>query len=179
MLKLYLKSSASLSSNLEKLLVVLDQEAHVVSHKEFIEKMYTTVNTSESCKVLQPFFEYCTSYAANVVADEYKKAKEKINNVVDSTEYYKVHGAVVYNVSKSLSHCTCSFFATMQLPCRHLLYVSLQQNRPLFNTDIIPERWTKQHNTDVNDNVMDLRGDESSTVIDVLKFSEVSPCKKR
>jgi len=40
-LKLYFKSSASFSSNLEKLLIVLGQEAHVVSHKEFIEKMYT------------------------------------------------------------------------------------------------------------------------------------------
>jgi len=45
-LKLHLKSSSPFSWNLEKLLIVLDQHAHVVSHKEFIKKMYTTVNTS-------------------------------------------------------------------------------------------------------------------------------------
>ena len=48
-LKLHLKSSSSFSWNLEKLLIILDQHAHVVSHKEFIEKMYITVNTSQTC----------------------------------------------------------------------------------------------------------------------------------
>jgi len=43
-LKLHLKSSSSFSWNLEKLLIVLDQHAHVVSHKEFINKMYTTAS---------------------------------------------------------------------------------------------------------------------------------------
>ena len=79
-LKLHLKSS-SFSWNLEKLIIILDQHAHVVSHKEFIEKMYTTVNTSQLSAnlqpFLQPFFQYCTGYAAHKVAEEYKKASQK------------------------------------------------------------------------------------------------------
>ena len=54
-LKLHLKSS-SFSWNLERLLIILDQHAHVVSHKEFVEKMYTTVNTSQLSANLQSFF---------------------------------------------------------------------------------------------------------------------------
>ena len=64
-LKLHLKSSSSFSWNLEKLLIIVDQHAHVVSHKEFVEKMYTTVNTSQLSANLQPFFQYCTGYAAH------------------------------------------------------------------------------------------------------------------
>lgn len=76
MLKVNLKSSFSFSWNLERLLIVLDQHAHVVSHKDFLEKMYITVNTSQLSPNLQPFFQYCTGYAAHKVA-EYKKASQK------------------------------------------------------------------------------------------------------
>ena len=74
---IFLKSSSSFSCNLERLLIVLDQHAHVVSHKDFIEKMYTTVNTSQLSPNLQPFFQYCTGYAAHKVAEEYKRASQK------------------------------------------------------------------------------------------------------
>ena len=73
-LKLHSKSS---SWNIEKLLIIFDQHTHVVSHKEFIEKMYTTVNTSQLSANLLPFFQYCTGYAAHKVVEEYKKASQK------------------------------------------------------------------------------------------------------
>ena len=115
-LKLHLKSSSSFSWNLEKLLIIVDQHAHVVSHKEFVEKMYTTVNTSQLSANLQPFFQYCTGYPAHKVAEEFKKASQKKYQVIDGTDGYKLHGAIVYDIPQSLASCSCLFFSTMQLP---------------------------------------------------------------
>ena len=178
-LKLHLKSSSSFSWNLERLLIILDQHAHVVSHKEFVEKMYTTVNTSQLSANLQPFFQYCTGYAAHKVAEEYKKSITKKYQIVDGSDGYKVHGAIVYDIPKLLSSCSCLFFSTMQLPCRHLLFILVQQNKNIFNKEMIAERWTKQYNTysDVADFVKNEHDVEVD--LDVMKYSEVSPCKKQ
>ena len=46
-LKLYLKSSASLYWNLEKLMIVISDREEKLSHQDFIEKMYSSIDTSE------------------------------------------------------------------------------------------------------------------------------------
>ena len=34
----------------------------------------------------------------------------------------------------------------MQLPCRHLLFIMVQQKKDIFSKEIIAQRWTKQYN---------------------------------
>ena len=180
-LKLYLKSSSSFSWNLEKLLILLDQHAHVVSHKDFREKMYTTVNTSQLSTNLQPFFQYCTGYAAHKVAEEFKRASQKKYQIVDGSDGYKVHGTIMYDIPKSLSSCTCLFYSTMQLPCHHLFFILVQQNISIFNKEIIAERWTKEFNTYTNVSDQDDKDehDFANPVVDIMKYSDISPCKKQ
>ena len=84
----------------------------------------------------------------------------------------------MYDIPKSLSSCTCLFYSTMQLPCRHLLYILVQQNKNIFIKEIIAERWTKEFNAfsdqaEEHENEKDL----PDSVVDVMKYSEVSPCK--
>ena len=145
-LKLHLKNSASLSWNLEKLLVIIHHYSHVDSHNDFLEKMCVTVDTSESSSVLQPFFQYCTAYAARKIAEEYKKASAKDYQMIESDDSYKVYGTLTYEICKSVSCCTCQFFSAMHLPCRHMFFVLVQNGKDIFISDSIADRWTKRYN---------------------------------
>ena len=126
-LKLYLKSSASLCWNLEKLLIIIHHYRHVDSYVDFLEKMCVTIDTTESSPVLQPFFQYCTAYSAHKIVQEYKKALAKKYQIIESGNCYKVCGTFTYEVSVSFTSCTCQFFSAMHLPCRHLFFMLLQQ----------------------------------------------------
>ena len=48
-------------------------------------------------------------------------------------------------VGDSECTCTCSFFLSTQLPCRHVFYVLNQTERSLL-LSFIPKRWTKEQN---------------------------------
>ena len=80
----------------------------------------------------------------------------------------------MYGIPNSLSSCTCLFYSTMQLPCRHLLYILVQQNKDIFNKEIIRERWTKEFITfsgqaEEHENVEDLPDSISSGCNKVLR----------
>ncbi|XP_038062975.1 uncharacterized protein LOC119733644 [Patiria miniata] len=38
--------------------------------------------------------------------------------------------------------CHCSFFTSMQLPCRHIFAVRLSKDLPVYDASLCPERWT-------------------------------------
>ena len=68
----------------------------------------------------------------------------------------------------------------MQLPCCHLLHILVQQTKTFFNKEIIAERWTKEFNVfsgqaEEHENGEDL----SDSVVDVMKYLEVTPYKKQ
>ena len=98
-LKLYLKSSASL------------------------ERMYTSVNTSDHSSILQPFFKHCTSFAAHKIAKEYKRASSRSYQIIKLDDGFKVCGTMVCIIPQLMSSCTCSFFSAMKLPCHHLIHL--------------------------------------------------------
>ena len=67
-----------------------------------------------------------------------------------ATDGYKLHGAIAYDIPQSLASCSCLFFSTMQLPCRHLLFILVLQKKEIFNKNLIAQRWTKAYNICLN-----------------------------
>ena len=98
-LKLYLKSSASL------------------------ERMYTSLNTSEHSSILQPFFKHCTSFAAHKIAEEYKRASSRSYQIIKLDDGFKVCGTMVCVIPQLMSSCICSFFSAMNLSCHYLIHL--------------------------------------------------------
>ena len=58
----------------------------------------------------------------------------------------------------------------MQLPCRHLLFILVQQKKDIFSKEMIAQRWTKQYNT--CSNAADFVELEHNVEVDVMKYSE-------
>ena len=55
----------------------------------------------------------------------------------------------------------------------------VQQKKDIFSKEIIAQRWTKQYNTCSNAADLDFVECEHNVEVDVMKYSEVSPCKKQ
>ena len=83
----------------------------------------------------------------------------------------------MYDIPQSLASCSCLFFSTMQLPCHHLLFILVLQKKEIFNKNLITQRWTKAYNICLN--VSDFVEQEHSVELDIMKYSDISPCKKQ
>ena len=179
-LKLYLKSSASLYWNLEKLMIIISDREEKLSHQDFIERMYTSIDTSELALGVQPYLRHCTSFAAYKVIEEYKKACKKAYIFEENDDGFIVQGsAMTYVVSSTISSCTCSLFSAMKLPCRHLIFLLLQKEKDVFQPSLVGERWTKEYNCQQGIISNPTHNQESVSITDVqlLKLTDVSPRK--
>ena len=128
-LKLYLKSSASLYWNLEKLMIIISDKEKL-SHQDFIERMYTSIYTLELALGVQPYLRHCTSFAAYKVIEEYKKACKKAYIFEGNDDGFVVQGsAMTYVVSSTIFSCTCSLFSAMKLPCCHFFFTFAKRER--------------------------------------------------
>ena len=67
----------------------------------------------------------------------------------------------------------CNFHVTSYC----LLWCS--RKKDIFSKEIIAQRWTKQYNTCSNAADLDFVECEHNIEVDVMKYSEVSPCKKQ
>ena len=180
-LKLYLKSSASLYWNLEKLMIIMNDREEKLSHQDFIERMYTSIDTSELAPGVQPYLKHCTSFAAYKVIEEYKKACKKAYIFEENDDGFIVQGsAMTYVVSSTISSCTCSLFSAMMLPCCHLIFLLLQKEKDIFQPSLVGERWTKEYNCkqDIISNPTHNQEGAGITDFQLLKLTDVSPQKK-
>ena len=132
-LKLYLKSSASLYWNLETLMIIKSDRKEKPSHHDFIERMYNSIGTSELALGVQPFLRHCTSFAAYKVIEEYKKAC-KSAYIFEENDGFVVQGsAMTYVLSSTISSCTCSLFSAIKLPCHHILFYFCKKRKMSFS----------------------------------------------
>ena len=62
-------------------MIIISDRDEKLSHQDFIERMYTSIDTSELALRVQPYLRHCTSFAAFKVIEEYKKACKKSLNL--------------------------------------------------------------------------------------------------
>ena len=73
-------------------MIIISDREEKLSHQDFIERMYTSIDTSELALGVQPYLRHCTSFAAYKVIEEYKKACKKLTFLkkMMMVSYYKV-----------------------------------------------------------------------------------------
>ena len=93
----------------------------------------------------------CTGYATQLVL----KQMEVAQKVEYQHTYTDASGGVIvsygqssYDVDNNASSCSCSFWKTMSLPCRHILHVRLNVNQTIFEECMFHPRWFKSYQVD-------------------------------
>ena len=89
----------------------------------------------------------CTSYAAALVIEQLKLSAKIAYSVTveDSSQIHVTYQNHLHRVSINdhQTSCSCSFWKTMTLPCRHIFAARASQNMNLFEKQMVKERWTK------------------------------------
>lgn len=88
------------------------------------------------------YANYLTSFAYKNYAEESVKSVDVVfNQLTDITG-----GCLQRNIQidTSFRDCTCRFYKTMNLPCRHIIALLRVKGQPLFNPELCADRWTRQ-----------------------------------
>ena len=97
------------------------------------------------CKDLQEYSKTLTPYAFKFVCGQYESVpKVKVLSQKSSSEFI-LCGSRKKNQEPLLaspSHCECSFFTRMSLPCKHILKVRELLTLPAFDETLVHKRWT-------------------------------------
>lgn len=81
-------------------------------------------------------------------------AMEKLQSQIDNVGEVKLHTrdenrTVVESpegqLTVSPTACECTFYKSMKLLCKHILFVRSQKDMDLFSEDLVKERWTRQY----------------------------------
>ena len=98
------------------------------------------------CKDLQEYSETLTPYAFNFVRGQYGSvAKVEVLSQKSSSDFI-LCGSRKKNqepLLSSTSHCQCSFFTRMSLPCKDIFKVRELVALPAFDETLVHKRWTK------------------------------------
>ena len=91
------------------------------------------------CKDLQEYSKTLTPYAFNFVRGQYGSvAKVEVLSQKSSSEFILCQEPLL----ASTSHCQCSFFTRMSLPCKHIFKVRELVTLPAFDETLVHKRWT-------------------------------------
>jgi len=84
-----------------------------------------------------------TSYASGLVIKQLEAAK-KVKNIKTENDRYVVEtseGERTVGITK----CSCTFFTSMCLPCRHIFALRTMLGKPLYDPTICDQRWTSTY----------------------------------
>lgn len=94
--------------------------------------------------VLIQYNEFLTPYIFKKVAYEYERINKVTLTVRDEESATMRYGDFQEVIIES-ENCSCSFFKTMQLPCRHIFKFREEKGLDLFVPDVCALRWSKRY----------------------------------
>lgn len=144
----------------QKIKIIGNHYASLLGFFENIIQSYSVISSEKDIKVvkssmkvvrhrfddenLQKYNEFLTSYVFEKVLEEYKKAEKvpftSLNEGVALTRY-----GTFQEVFTKENSCTCGFFKTMQLPCRHIFQFRQSSNLEVFEPSLCALRWSKRY----------------------------------
>lgn len=150
--------TSSLSEMFEGVLTFVKSINQESSHHAFVEQ-FTSVSTKhDHLPGMKDITAVCTGYAIRLLQYQVEVA-QKVDYKFSSDDgptvavMYKDH---THKVNTESSVCTCSFWSTMLLPCRHIISARLHKGLPLVQHTTIHQRWLKSYQIDF---VTEDRGD--------------------
>ncbi|XP_046458973.1 uncharacterized protein LOC124205568 [Daphnia pulex] len=81
--------------------------------------------------ILKDFSQKVTRYAFELVNQQMKLSKTGYSIIETDSSFQITSGTSNYCISRDLSRCSCTFFANYRLPCRHLLFICVEENLTL------------------------------------------------
>ena len=122
-------------------------------HSSFTEEFKTTKSTIHY-DIGEHFLEVkaaCTQYAATIIAVQMKLALSVKYMISQREEMMEVKSPNESVYVVKLCHdtggsvCSCAFYKTMCIPCRHIFSARHFLQLPLFLASMVPQRWLKQY----------------------------------
>ncbi|XP_039300754.1 uncharacterized protein LOC120356037 [Nilaparvata lugens] len=129
-----------LFKNLECLLLSLRAERDGKAAKVLLKVPLNVdiVHEDESC-----YLHVLTPYAFGLIHDRFAlKDKVQIVSEISISEFQIASSQGLLTTSES--RCSCRFFYSYNLPCHHVLHVREKLSLPLFDSILVPQRWTKE-----------------------------------
>lgn len=120
-------------------------------HDTVVRSMCKSYNIEDNHDIIHQIREMATNYAANLAIAQYRTALEleKVASVEElSDSSYKVSSNADAEVRSVVlrddAECSCSFWSSFALPCRHIFLVLLSTKKE-FSQSWITKRWSREY----------------------------------
>ena len=142
--------TSSLSEMFEGVLTFIKFVNQESSHHAFVEQFMSVSTNHDHLPGMKHITAMCTEYASRLLLHQVEVAQKVDYEFSDSegpvvTVKYKDH---THKVDIQSSICTCSFWSTMLLPCRHIISVRLYKGLSIVDHNTIHQRWLKSYQID-------------------------------
>ena len=149
-LKELIGRTSSLSEMFEGVLAFMKFVNQESSHHAFVEQFTSLSTKHDHVSGMKDVTTMCTEYASRLLWHQVEVAQKVDYEFSDGdgsiiTVTYKDH---THNVNLESSTCTCSFWSTMLLPCRHIISVRLHKGLSMVDHSMIHQRWLKSYQVD-------------------------------
>ena len=127
-----------------RLLLAVVRCADIQGRFQQFKNRYKVTYRNCATSAADGYFAVCTPYATKHIIDQMQKAsadKYIIRQDGDVTNVENRKSKDVYSVQSNASTCTCPFFGTMCLPCRHILLVRSTAGLDIVDAQLVADRW--------------------------------------
>lgn len=125
------------------------------SHKAFLEDFTSvTVESSTEHPEVLAISSSCTEYATKLMIEQLN-VSSKIEYEVQPPTELEEDVEVIYGSHHHLVHikeatCSCAFYKTMGLPCRHIFVAKRKLNLPIFEESMVQKCWLASYQIHVD-----------------------------
>ena len=153
-LKSVMKSSDTLASCVETLVKFSDKKQQDIIHKKSLSQCPISYHATNLTETTNSVYASCTPFAAKMIVDSLSEIKKLHGQYVcKETEtgfeiYHVTKSESQYMVNHDMNACTCSFFSTMLLPCKHIFLASehtCSERVPVFASSLVGDRWKQDY----------------------------------
>jgi len=142
-LKQVISRNSSLEEFVENFFIALTALRKGVDHKAAAMIHKTPVRPWNNGSPESNYTMLLTPYAVNYVVQQLQRSKAITHIVSEEGKYYiqaekKMETVTVYS-------CSCIFYLSMRLPCRHMFALRTRLGQALYEPSTCDKRWTREY----------------------------------
>jgi len=149
-LKDLISRTSSLSEMFEGVLIFISFINQESDHRAFVEQFTSLSTKLDHVPGMKEITANCTGYATKLLQNQVEVAQKVDYEFVntDGAEVMVKYKDHTHNVDTEVWICSCSFWNTMLLPCRHIIGTRLYKGLSAFDVSVINQRWLKSYQID-------------------------------
>ena len=162
----------SLTECVKELLCLQDCREQALTHNVSLDKVSVRYRHGEQTDATAEMLatRSCTAYATSLMVKELNNAKRStfdISGMKEENEYSVALKELAYRTTRAdeYVHCTCTFYTTTKLPCRHIFAISIKTSQPVFAPSWVPERWHKSYQNKSQSDIKSGNGVVQSVIV--------------